>query len=166
MPVAHSLAHADSRPAPALPLSVSAPLMLAFHLALFFMFSLVSRRLSPALGSILPIRLTSVQPPPLYVTRRVPSHLYPPPLPLRQTMIYEKKSVEVPKAIYHPGRKKNCSKHQNYFRKLEQGQLDRHVHTPMHHRAAANEGCGDNYARAVEKQAVLTDLIRRYAHVT
>lgn len=63
MPVAHSLAHADSRPAPARPLSVSAPPMLACHLALFI-FSLVSQRLSPALGTILPIRLTSVQPPP------------------------------------------------------------------------------------------------------
>lgn len=40
-------------------------------------------------------------------------------------MIYEQMSLEVPKAIYHL---ENCSKHKNYFRKLEQGQLDYHVY--------------------------------------
>lgn len=39
-------------------------------------------------------------------------------------MIYEWKSPEVPKAIYHP---ENCGKPLNYFGKLEQGQLDYHV---------------------------------------
>lgn len=158
MPVAHSLAQADSKPAPARPLSVSAPPMLACHLA-WFIFSLVSQRLSPALGTILPIRLTSVQPLPLYVTRRVPSHLH----PLHQTMIYGKKSLQVPKAIYH--REKTAANIRIIF-----GNWSRVSSivtcTPIHHLAAANEGCGDNYARAVEKHAVLTDLIRRNAHVT
>lgn len=43
------------------------------------------------------------------------------PAPIPWTVIYEKRSPEVPQAIYHW---KNCSKHRNYFGKLEQGQLD------------------------------------------
>lgn len=52
MPVAHSLPHADSRPAPVFPLSVSAPPTLATWP--FSIFSLVSRCLSLALGTIFP----------------------------------------------------------------------------------------------------------------
>lgn len=40
-------------------------------------------------------------------------------------MIYGKMLLEVPKAIYHL---ENYSKHQNYFRKLEQGQLGYYTH--------------------------------------
>lgn len=51
-------------------------------------------------------------------------------------MIYEKRSLEVPEAIYHL---ENCSKHRNYFRKLEQGQLD-YLVCAIEHLTAINEG--------------------------
>lgn len=77
-------------------------------------------------------------------------------------MIYGKKSLEVPKAIYHLEKLQQTSV---LFWEMGAGSA-RSSRAHPDHLAAANEGCGDNYARAVEKQAVLTDLIRRNAHVT
>lgn len=59
MPVAHSRAHADSRPVPAFPRCLRSAD--ACHLA-FFIFSLVSQCLSPALGTIFPLDLPLCSP--------------------------------------------------------------------------------------------------------
>lgn len=158
MPVAHSLAHADSRPAPACPLSVSAPPTLACHLALFI-FSLVSQRLSPALGTILPIRLTSVQPLPLYVTRRVPAHLH----PLRQTMIYGKKSLQVPKAIYHREKLQQTSE---LFSEIGAGSARSSRAHPCTISLQLMRDVVIIMRELWKNMQFLTDLIRRDAHVT
>lgn len=131
----------------------------ACHLA-FFIFSLVSRRLSPDLGTILhhlPIRLTSEQPLPLCMWPTV--HLHPPP---SDDDLWEEEPWS-PQS-YLSSRKTAANI------RIILGNWSRVSSivtcTPIDHLAAANEGCGDNYARAVEKQAVLTDLIRHNAHIT
>lgn len=96
-------------------LSHSHRLWLASHLSFTVSFCCPLHYL-PA--TLLPIYSSSVQPLPFLCTHHVPSALLH--LPHR-TVIYEKRSLEVPQAIYHL---ENCSKHKIYFGKLEQGQLD------------------------------------------
>lgn len=123
MPVAQSLDLSADLHLHSLPLCRSAAK--DYHLALHHFPSLTSVFLLPLASSshdtVTSVLLFCAAPPPPPCTSHVPSallHLPP------QTMIYERKSPEVPKAIYHP---ENCSEPLNYFGKLEQGQLDYHV---------------------------------------